>query len=180
MAVWFITRCLHMGMHPSHRIRLGAPGWVWHLLAIEVNSVSGALVVFGGCHAVRSKSTWWNTSRIFHFCRWTIQTTGDFKHAQPVLVWFVVAMEKNQIELVGSLLHQFVPVKFCTRKNPPWNPGPNVCAIHPVPCHAPGVPGKAADVFCGLMYKLGTCRTRGCVFLGSPNFLGVSKYWIHI
>ena len=46
-----------MGMHPSHRIRLGAPGWVWHLVAIEVNRVSGALVVFGGCHAVRSKST---------------------------------------------------------------------------------------------------------------------------
>ena len=95
MAVWFITRCLHMGMHPSHRIRLGAPGWVWHLLAIEVNSVSGALVVFGGCHAVRSKSTWCNTSRIFHSCQLTIQTTGDFKHAQPVLVWFVVDMEKK-------------------------------------------------------------------------------------
>ena len=42
-----------MGMHPSHRIRLG----VRDLVAIEVNSATGALVVFGGCHAVRSKST---------------------------------------------------------------------------------------------------------------------------
>ena len=72
-------------------------------------------------------------------------------------------------------LLNFVPEKTTLKSRPDPTCVPSIQT-----CHAPGVPGKAADVFCGLMYKLGTCRTAlGDHFFGIVKFSGVSKLRIH-